>query len=145
MNKEGRFPIDKLKEYLKENGINPSYHRLKILEYLRKQKTHPTVEMIYKDISKEIPTLSKTTIYNTLNLFLKKKIVSGLTIDENEVRYDFNISPHAHFKCVECERVYDIDLKFPFFAQEIIEAHKITEYHFYLKGICKDCLKSKHL
>ena len=63
--------MDKLREYLENEGVHPSYHRLKILEYLMNHRTHPTVERIPKEPSKEIPTLSKTTIYNTLKLFVR--------------------------------------------------------------------------
>ncbi len=56
--------MEKLRAYLEEEGIQPSYHRLKILEYMMNHRTHPTVDIIYKNLSKEIPTLSKTTVYN---------------------------------------------------------------------------------
>ena len=62
--------LDELREHLKKEGIQPSYHRLKILEYLQAYRTHPTVDIIYKNLSKEIKTLSKTTVYNTLKLCL---------------------------------------------------------------------------
>ena len=56
---------------LKKRKIHPSYQRLRILDYLYKNQYHPTAEQIFKDLQREIPTLSKTTIYNTLNLFLE--------------------------------------------------------------------------
>ena len=94
--------MEKLSAYLEEEGIRSSYQRLKILEYLQAHRTHPTVDIIYKNLSKEIPTLSKTTVYNTLKLFVSKGIVQELTIEEKEVRYDADTKPHAHFKCIEC-------------------------------------------
>lgn len=133
--------MDKLREYLENEGVHPSYHRLKILEYLMKHRTHPTVERIHKELSKEIPTLSKTTIYNTLKLFTSKGIVQELTIEEKEVRYDADTKPHAHFKCMECGDVYDLAQEFPNLEREMIEGHKVTECHVYLKGVCKNCLK----
>ena len=133
--------MDKLREYLENEGVHPSYHRLKILEYLMKHRTHPTVERIHKELSKEIPTLSKTTIYNTLKLFTSKGIVQELTIEEKEMRYDADTKPHAHFKCMECGDVYDLALEFPNLEREMIEGHKVTECHVYLKGVCKNCLK----
>ncbi len=134
--------MDKLREYLVNEGIHPSYHRLKILEYLMKHRTHPTVEMIHKELSTGIPTLSKTTVYNTVKLFVSKGIVQELTIEEKEVRYDADTKPHAHFKCVECGGVYDIALESPLFEHETVEGHKVEECHIYLKGVCKDCLES---
>lgn len=133
--------MDKLRDFLENEGIHTSYHRLKILEYLRNHRTHPTVERMHKELSREIPTLSKTTVYNTLKLFVREGIASELTIEEKEVRYDADTKPHAHFKCIECGSVYDIALESPLFEHEMIEGHKIAECHIYLKGVCNDCLK----
>ena len=136
--------LDELKEHLEKEGIHPSYHRLKILEYLMSHRTHPTVERIHNELSKEIPTLSKTTVYNTLNLFVSKGIVQELTIEEKEVRYDADTKPHAHFKCIECGCVYDVALESTIFELGKVteEGHKVIDCQVYLKGICKDCLTS---
>jgi Fur family transcriptional regulator, peroxide stress response regulator len=60
-----------LSNTLKNKNIRPSIQRIKIFEYLIKNLCHPTVDQIFKDLQSEIPTISKTTIYNTLDLFLK--------------------------------------------------------------------------
>jgi Fur family transcriptional regulator, peroxide stress response regulator len=132
--------LEKLKENLLKEGINPSFQRLKIYEYVARTSSHPTVETIYNDLSKEIPTLSKTTIYNTLNLFHVKNMVSGLTIEGKEVRYDGNTHPHAHFKCTECGALYDIPVDFPALVGDQVYGHKVTERQFHLRGVCKHCL-----
>ena len=63
-----------IEKYLREHGISPSYQRIRVFEYLISNKNHPTVDMIYKELIKEIPTLSRTTVYNTLNLLVKQKV-----------------------------------------------------------------------
>jgi len=131
--------IDQVKTYLIDNGIHPSFQRLKIFQYLMQSKEHPTVDIMYQALCREIPTLSKTTIYNTLNLFQQCGIVMGLTIEDNEVRYDANIESHAHFKCTTCGKVYDIPFEYPELQEERINGHVIKERHFYMRGICKDC------
>jgi len=136
---EQSFSLGDVKDYLLQKGINPSYQRLKILEYLMNSTSHPTVDTMYRTLSKAIPTLSKTTIYNTLDLFMKKELITGLTIEENEVRYDANLSQHAHFKCLKCGRVFDIPGDFfPQIGNTVCE-HIVKEKHFYMKGICKYC------
>jgi Fur family peroxide stress response transcriptional regulator len=60
--------FEDLKEKLKKKNINLSYQRLKVLEYLTQVRTHPTVDQIFTDLQKDISTLSKTTVYNTLKL-----------------------------------------------------------------------------
>ena len=99
MNQEKEWPMNELREYQVNVGIHLSHHRLKILEYLTKHRTHPTVDIIYKNLSKEIHTLSKTTIYkhDTIKVFTSKGIVQELTMEEKEVRYDADTTQHAHF------------------------------------------------
>ncbi len=135
-----------LKDILLENGISPSYHRLKIYEYLAHNRTHPTADMIYADVIKQIPTLSKTTIYNTLKIFAEKGLVSCITIEDNEVRYDADLAFHGHFKCIQCGLLYDIELNHMSFDKRLsvsrkIQGHHITEMQVYFRGICKRCVK----
>ncbi|MCT4563054.1 MAG: transcriptional repressor [Maledivibacter sp.] len=130
--------IDKIDEYLKSNDIKPSYQRIKILEYLIQNKNHPTVDMIYQELVNRIPTLSKTTVYNTLKLFVDKKIVALINIEDNETRYDVDTTFHGHFKCKKCNEVYDIKTEMPILKD--MDDFQIDEYHLYLKGICKKCI-----
>jgi len=133
--------IEAVKNYLNQKGINPSYQRLRIFELLSSGKNHPTADLIYNTLIREIPTLSKTTVYNTLNLFQKRGIVTGLTIDENEVRYEANTKPHAHFKCTSCGAIIDMPIDCPYLAEKFVDGNKVTERHLYLKGICSACMK----
>jgi Fe2+ or Zn2+ uptake regulation protein len=132
--------IENAKTFLTDVGINPSYQRLKIWEYLVNNLCHPTVDMIHSELIHEIPTLSKTTIYNTLNLFQKRGIILGLTIDENEVRYESNMVPHAHFKCEKCGNIFDLHICCPILSRGYVYNNKVHEGHLYLKGICKSCM-----
>jgi Fur family peroxide stress response transcriptional regulator len=135
-----RTTIDGIKRFLMKEGINPSYQRLKIFEYLLNHRVHPTVDTIYSNLSKHIPTLSKTTIYNTLNLFEQREIIKSLTIEKNELRYECDLRPHSHFKCMQCGQVYDIWHELPLITEKIVDGHQVTEQQLYLKGICKNCL-----
>jgi Fe2+ or Zn2+ uptake regulation protein len=134
------FDNKSIEEYLKENGIKPSYQRIRIFDYLIQHKNHPTVDIIFKALVQEIPTLSKTTVYNTLKLFLEQGIVQLLVIEENETRYDADISTHGHFKCQECGHVYDIRINLSCVDLAELEIHRVNEQHIYFKGICNRCL-----
>ncbi|MCK5055139.1 MAG: transcriptional repressor [Candidatus Aminicenantes bacterium] len=126
-------------KHLKTRGIKPSYQRIKIFEYLLRNRNHPTVDMIYRKLVPRIPTLSKTTVYNTLNLFIEKEIASIIIIEENETRYDADTSVHGHFKCRKCTKVYDLDIDLSKIDIPMLAEHSVTEHHFYFKGICKNC------
>ena len=132
-----------IKEYLIKNDIKPSLQRIKIYDYLVKHRNHPTVEMIYHDLIDEMQTLSKTTIYNTLKLFVEKQVVSMITIDEHEARFDADTKSHGHFKCTKCGTVYDIDLGKIDMKLQNIKSFDVHETQVYLKGICDKCKKRK--
>lgn len=126
-------------------GVKPTVQRLKIFEYLSKEVNHPSAEMIYENVLKEIPTISKTTVYNTLNLFLKKGLVSVVTITGTEIRYDVECKPHHHFLCKKCGKIINLDVHCPISDGKvnIVQGNIIEEVHGYFKGVCKDCLKDQ--
>lgn len=130
-------------DYLKEHGIKPSYQRIKILEYMLFNRNHPTVDMIYQELSKDIPTLSKTTVYNTLKLFIEKKVAIVITIEENETRFDAEVSTHGHFKCISCGNIYDFDVELEGMNIKGLENFSVLDEHVYFTGICKNCEKNK--
>lgn len=143
MKKRKQVSVDELKELLEAKGIQPSYQRLRILKHLSETSDHPSVDLIYKALVKEIPTLSRTTVYNTLNTLVQKKIVEALRISEGELRYDFAESPHSHFICRQCDTVYDIKVLPECLTKDFIEGHKVENAHVYLSGMCKYCLQVK--
>jgi len=126
--------------HLNTHNIKPSIQRIKIFEYLYDNRSHPTVDNIYCDLAGEIPTLSKTTVYNTLKLFVENGITSALTIEENEMRYDAIMEEHAHFKCNECGTIYDIEINDIKLKSSLLADFKVDETNIHLKGKCKKCL-----
>ena len=85
--------------YLQAHGIKPSLQRMAVMTYLIEHRTHPTADEIYTALHPSIPTLSKTTVYNTLKLLTEKGAALQLTIDERNCCFDADTSPHAHFLC----------------------------------------------
>jgi len=131
-------------EILKDAGISPSIQRILIMKFLDENRVHPTADMIYQSLKSDIPTLSKTTIYNTLKLFTEKHLVSELSLFDNEIRYEFESEPHIHFKCVKCGKIYDIKINIDLYENKIIQGHKVLEHHVNLRGVCKKCRSNEN-
>ncbi len=127
-----------VQDYLVKYGIKPSVQRIAIMEYLMKHRTHPAADEIYEILLERIPTLSKTTVYNTLKLFAEQGALQVLGIDERNIRYDIDTSRHAHFICLGCGKVYDLAVEG---LDRLIlkEEFFMTEMHLYYKGYCKCC------
>lgn len=131
-------------DYLLTYSIKPSIQRIAIMEYLMNHRIHPTVDDIYNALYASIPTLSKTTVYNTLWLFVKQNAVKSLVIDEKNVRFDIDTSHHAHFMCLDCGCVYDIPVEnIEAMTLDGVGELTITETHLYYKGFCKKCLEKQ--
>ncbi len=126
--------------YLLKNGIRPLQKRVKIMGYLLAKRNHPTVEMIYSDLVHEINGLSKTTIYNVLNLFVQSGVALALNIEGNEIRYDADTSTHGHFKCRICSGVIDFRIRPEDLPKPFLDGFRVDEQHYYLKGVCAFCV-----
>jgi Fur family peroxide stress response transcriptional regulator len=130
-----------IKGELEKCGIKPTFQRLCVLELMEQSSEHLTADAIYESLLKKMPTMSRTTIYNTLNLFLEKGLIAPIMITGTEVRYEISTNQHHHFLCLQCNRIYDVDVQCPLFESKEVDGHKIQEIHGYFKGICRNCLK----
>ena len=132
--------FEDLKKQLIDKKIALSYQRLKVLEYLVQSHSHPTVDMIYKELKKTIPTLSKTTIYNTLRTLMQAGLVRGITIEDNETRYDIELENHGHFKCESCGTIYNFSTDIDSLQVEGLDDFKVNDRNVYYSGVCPKCL-----
>jgi Fe2+ or Zn2+ uptake regulation protein len=127
--------IDKLRA----KGIKPSAQRIEIMRYIMTHKTHPTVDDIFQSIVNENPTLSRTTVYNTVWLLVKSGAINTINIDRANARFDFWENPHAHFRCHKCGCIKDIP--FDYTKIERPQDLKIDNVDLFFEGECQDCLK----
>jgi Fur family ferric uptake transcriptional regulator/Fur family peroxide stress response transcriptional regulator len=127
-------------QYLRQFSIKPSVQRSAVMNFLLNNRIHPTIDEIYLALSPSMPTLSKTTVYNTLDLFVEKGAVRALAIDERNARYDVDISAHAHFMCKSCGKVHDIFNVNPTYFQ-LPQSDKFTIdcVEISYSGMCNTC------
>ena len=123
---------------LKEYGIKNSFQRLKICCDLIKHG-HCTIDDIHRRLEKEIPSLSKTTVYNTLNLFLEKELASQVITDSHEAIYEINQDDHAHFKCEVCGEVTDLKIDEKSLNVTLPDDYNVKQKHIFFLGTCNKC------
>ncbi|HZW49087.1 MAG TPA: Fur family transcriptional regulator [Bacillota bacterium] len=122
------------------HSLKPSHQRIKIYEYLASHFVHPNADQVYDCLKKGMPTLSRSTVYSTLKAFVNAGLLRDITIEENEIRYEFNLQDHGHFKCSQCGAIYDFDIDLNGFKSNHLSDFKITNRNVYFQGICKKCL-----
>ena len=122
-------------------GIKPSVQRVAVMDYLRTHYTHPTAEEIHSALAPSMPTLSKTTVYNTLRLLVESGAVRQLPVGERGACFDADLSPHAHFLCRGCGRVFDLcrSADRPEELARLPEGFAVEQVELVLRGRCADC------
>ncbi|HEV8645680.1 MAG TPA: transcriptional repressor [Burkholderiales bacterium] len=104
-----QYTRDNLAEKLRAHGINPTHQRIEIAFALFSRHEHLSADQVMAIVNERHSETSKATVYNTLNLFLDKKLIREVIVDPNKVFYDPNTEPHYHMYDLESGRLTDID------------------------------------
>lgn len=105
------FTRDNLADVLRRHGVNPTHQRIEIAYALYSRHEHLSADQVLSMVNERHPETSRATVYNTLNLFVERKLVREVIVDPNRVFYDPNTRPHYHLYDVETGRLTDIDAR----------------------------------
>lgn len=100
---------DTLPDLLRSHDINPTHQRIEIAYALFSRCEHLSADQILALVNTRHSETSKATVYNTLNLFLEKRLIREVIVDPSKVFYDPNTSAHHHLYEVDSGRLSDID------------------------------------
>lgn len=134
-----RSKISNLDVFLRDRGIKASFQRIKIYDFLQNSYDHPSVSMIYDELHPVIPSLSRATVYNTMNLFLEKKLVQVVNTEGTEARFDLADPHHGHFTCDACGKIFDIPLEGAPALPPGLERFEVFETQLHFRGRCPQC------
>jgi Fur family iron response transcriptional regulator len=100
---------ENLARLLRDHDITPTHQRIEIAHALFSRCEHLSADRILAIVNDRACETSKATVYNTLNLFLERKLVREVIVDPTRVFYDPNTAPHHHFYNVDTGELMDID------------------------------------
>jgi Fur family iron response transcriptional regulator len=89
-------------------GILSTPQRLEVAEILLEKPQHVSADQVIERLRKAGSSVSKATVYNTLNLFGERGIVKEVTVDPERKFYDSTTRPHHHFYNVDTGELRDI-------------------------------------
>jgi Fe2+ or Zn2+ uptake regulation protein len=120
---------------LRQLGVQPTPQRIAVLEYVMKARTHPTADDVLKFARKKCPTVSRATVYNTLNLLVDKGMLRTQNLREGSVVFDPNAQNHHHFVDEETGVIYDIPWdRLRVTGEENLGDFDIREYQIIMRG-----------
>jgi Fur family peroxide stress response transcriptional regulator len=116
--------------------------RTVIYKELLKAKDHPSADMLYKRVRRNLPNISFDTVYRTLLSFSDIGIVDVIEGYGEPKRFDPDTRCHHHFRCLKCGNITDFqselydNIEIP---QELRREFNVMKKRVVLEGICKFC------
>jgi Fe2+ or Zn2+ uptake regulation protein len=134
--------VDKIAASLREKGLKLTPQRRLIIEILSGDRTHPTVDEVYRQVVTTMPEVSRTTVYNTIREMASLgEIVEVQDLSDGGIRYDTCAESHHHFFCLACRSLIDVDVDLPRPEEYSggLEGYQVMKQQLTLYGICPSC------
>jgi Fur family iron response transcriptional regulator len=93
---------------LREHGVQPSAQRIAVARYVLHTSDHPSAEEVFRRVKRRFATISRATVYNTLNLFAEKGLIRQFVLTEGSMVFDPMTIDHHHFIDEETGKIYDV-------------------------------------
>ncbi len=103
---------------------------------------HPTAEWVYERVRREIPNISLGTVYRDLKLLKQDGEILELGLAGTQSRFDGKAENHYHFRCLKCNRIFDVDGPVNKKIDEQLAqkmGFTVFEHRLEFHGLCKDC------
>jgi Fur family iron response transcriptional regulator len=94
-----------------EHKILPTPQRMEVAEILLEKPQHLSADQIIQKLRDADSSVSKATVYNTLNLFGERGLIKECLVDPKRRFYDSTTTTHHHFHNADTGELSDIPAK----------------------------------
>lgn len=131
-------------ERLEKKGVRVTSIRILVLNALM----NASGTMSLGDLESVLETVDKSSIFRTLELFVKKHVVHAIDDGSGSVKYEVCegedectlADMHTHFYCEACHRTFCLkDISAP--IVDLPEGFLTYSVNYIIKGICPECRK----
>jgi len=126
---------------LRDRGCRITPQRIALLKNIVENPRHPTCEELYVSLKKDMPSTSRSTVYNTIALLEETCLLR--TFEQDGMKHiEANASPHANLVCVRCGKTEDIE---SMLIDRLVADIKYKTHYFLLFhnieifGVCSAC------
>ena len=122
-----------------------SKQRELILTYLMSVTIHPTAEMVYDSIRRQMPGISLGTVYRNLAFLADSGQIIRIRMSDDVMRFDARKREHYHWQCRICGEVGDLDMAVSQQLNEEAERRSgvtIERHDLSFIGVCRNCAKT---
>ena len=119
-----------------------THQRSVIYRVLVESRDHPSPELVYERVSREIPEISRATVYKNINTFIDAGMLREVSELHQTNRLDANLDRHHHLICTRCKKVVDYQddrLDGVRAGKREPGGFQVTEYRVEVRGLCPAC------
>ena len=129
--------LKSMTQELRYHGLKSTPQRIWVYDYMCNHKTHPDADEIYSAMAENGYSITRATVYNILQSFVKAGLLIEVKADSTRTRYDANTNLHGHFICQSCNCIYDF--KVDALTADGLNNFDILQKDVYFSGICNNC------
>lgn len=112
----------RLLEGLKEAGMRMTPQRIWVCQELARREDHPTAQKLFETLRGGYPSLSLTTVYQTLDALVRRGVITSLgSAGDDAVHYEVNTAPHINLACLTCHRICDLESRHVSLVEEEVQ------------------------
>ena len=127
--------MKQLLQALRAHGIQPTAQRLAVARFVLDADSHPTADEIWEKVRQRSPTLSRATVYNTLNLFVEKGLLRTQAVREGALVFDPRIARHHHFIDEQTGAIHDVPWEaVKVTGEKSLQGYEVRDYQVVMRG-----------
>ena len=130
---------------LHSRGFRVTSQRMAILHVLRHSRTHLSPSEVYNRARRDLPGLTETTVYRTLEFLARNDLVRLTHMVNGHLSYEIAGSDHHHLICRICGSEIEVEhalFKNVYAELESVSHYALTDNHITIFGICPNCQKT---
>ncbi|MBN1844824.1 MAG: transcriptional repressor [Sedimentisphaerales bacterium] len=93
---------------LREHGIGLTPQRIAVAQVVLRDRSHWSADEVWQLVQQRLPTVSRATVYNNLNLFVAKHLLKEQILQGGHVVFDSCVEPHHHFLDEQTGQIHDV-------------------------------------
>ena len=131
---------------LRARGYRMTSQRMAILHVLHHSGEHLSPTDVYEQARKELPGLTETTVYRTLEFLVENGLARPTHIGNGHLVYEIANHDHHHLKCHNCGNEMEVEhaLLTKLYRQlETASGYRLTDSHVTFFGLCPNCQKGE--
>ncbi|HEY9059448.1 MAG TPA: transcriptional repressor [Pseudobacteroides sp.] len=132
------------KEFFSNHGIKNTRQKNMIFDILKEESLPLTADRVFFKAKEIDTTISLSTVYRILDIFVDKGMVLKSSITEdNKAVFELNRMEHKHYLvCIRCKKIMDVDnCPFEVYEKSLEQetSFQVTSHRLESYGYCPVC------